>query len=115
MTREGVGAVVVYGSSLLYAHRATIAELAIKSRLPAMCPGPEWVTAGFVMTYSASFHDMFRLAPYFVDRLLKGAKPTDLPVMRATRFEFVINAKGARDIGLEISPALLARADEVIE
>ena len=79
MTREHVGAVFVYGSSMLYAHRATIAELAAKSRLPTMCPGPEWMDAGFVMTYSTSLNDMYRRAPYFVDRLLKGAKPADLP------------------------------------
>ena len=115
MTREGVGAVIVYGSSLLYAHRATIAELALKSRLPAMCPGPEWVAAGFVMTYSASFNDMFRRAPYFVDRLLKGAKPGDLPVEQPTKFELVINVKTAKALGLTIPQSILVRADQVIQ
>ena len=115
MLREHVGAVLVYGSSMLYAHRATIAELAAKSRLPAMCPGPEWMDAGFVMTYSASLNDMCRRAPYFVDRILKGAKPADLPVEQPTKFELVINLNTAKTLGLTIPPALLARADQVIE
>ena len=115
MIREHVGAVLVYGSSMLYAHRATIAELAAKSRLPAMCPGPEWMDAVFVMTYSASLNDMYRRAPYFVDRILKGAKPADLPVEQPTKFELVINLNTAKTLGLTIPPALLARADQVIE
>ena len=115
MIREHVGAVHVYGSSLLYAHRATSAELAAKSRLPAMCPGPEWVDAGFVMTYSASLNDMYRRAPYFVDRILKGAKPADLPVEQPTKFELVINLKTAKQIGLTIPQSVFYRADKVIK
>jgi len=115
MTREDVGAVVVYGSSMLNAHRARIAELAAKSRLPTMCPTTEWMDAGFVMSYGPSLNDMYRRAPYFVDRIVKGAKPSDLPVEQPTKFELVINMKTARALGLTIPPSLLARADHVIQ
>jgi len=115
MNREGVGAVLVYGSSMLYAHRAKIAELAVKSRLPAMGAAPEWMDAGFVMSYSPSLNDMYRRAPYFVDRILKGARPADLPVEQPTKFELVINPKTAKALGLTIPPSLLLRADRVVE
>jgi putative ABC transport system substrate-binding protein len=115
MTRARVGAVLVYGSSFLGAHRATIAELAAKSRLPAMCVAREWMGAGFVMSYGASLNDMYRRAPYFIDKILKGAKPADLPVEQPTKFELVINAKMAKALGLTIPPSLLLRADQVIE
>ena len=97
------------------AHRATIAELAEKSRLPTMCVAREWMDAGFVMSYSASLNDMYRRAPYFVDRILKGAKPADLPVEQPTKFELVINAKTAKALGLTIPPSLLLRVDQFIE
>jgi putative tryptophan/tyrosine transport system substrate-binding protein len=115
MTREGVGAVLVYGSSMLYAHRAKIVELAMKSRLPTMGAAPEWMDAGFVMSYSPSLNDMYRRAPYFVDKILRGAQPADLPVEQPTKFGLVISAKSAKALGLTIPPALLARADQIIE
>jgi putative tryptophan/tyrosine transport system substrate-binding protein len=115
MHRENVGAVLVYGSSMLWAHRATIAELAAKSRLPTMCPSPEWMDAGFFMSYSTSLSDMFRRAPYFVDKILKGAKPADLPIEQPTKFGLVISAKIAKALGLTIPPSLLVQADRVIE
>ena len=115
MAKERVGAVLVYGSSLLYAHRARIADLATRYRLPAMCPAQEWMDAGFVMSYSPSLNDMYRRAPYFVDKILKGAKPADLPVEQPTKFGLVINLKTAKALGLTIPPSLLARADQVIE
>ena len=115
MTKERVGAVLVYGSSMLYAHRATIAELATRNRLLTMCPGPEWMEAGFVMSYSASLNDMYRRAPYFVDRILKGTKPADLPVEQPSKFGLMISARSARGLGLTIPPSLLGRADRVIE
>ena len=100
---------------MLYAHRVAIAELAGKSRLPTMCPATEWMDAGFVMSYSASLNDMYRRAPYFVDRILKGAMAADLPVEQPTKFELVINLKTAKALGLTIPPSLLQRADQVIE
>ena len=115
MTRERVGAVLVYGSSMLAAHRATIADLAATSRLPTMCVAREWMAAGFLMSYGTSLNDMYRRAPYFVDKILKGAKPADLPVEQPTKFELVINAKTAKALGLTIPPSLLLRADQVLD
>ena len=115
MTREGVGAVLVYGSSMLYAHRAKIVDLAVKNRLSTMGAAPEWMDAGFVMSYSPSLNDLYRRAAYFVDRILRGARPADLPVEQPTKFGLVISAKSAKALGLTIPPSLLARADQVIE
>jgi putative ABC transport system substrate-binding protein len=115
LTRARVGAVLLLGSSMLAAHRATIAELAAKSRLPTMSVAREWIDAGFVMSYGPNLNDMYRRAPYFVDRILKGAKPADLPVEQPTKFELVINLKTAKALGLTIPPSLLLRADQVIE
>jgi putative ABC transport system substrate-binding protein len=115
MTRERAGAVLVYGSSMLAAHRATIADLAATSRLPTMSVAREWMNAGFLMSYGTSLNDMYRRAPYFVDKILKGAKPADLPVEQPTKFELVINAKTAKALGLTIPPSLLLRADQVID
>ena len=115
MTKERVGALLVYGSSMLAAQRATIAELAAKNRLPTMSVAREWMDAGFVMSYGTSLNDMYRRAPYFVDKILKGAKPADLPVEQPTKFELVINLKTANALGLTIPPSLRLRADQVIE
>ena len=115
MTREGVGAVLVYGSSMLYAHRAKIVDLAVKHRLPTMGAAPEWMDAGFVMSYSPSLNDMYRRAPYFVDRILRGAKPGDLPVEQPTKFGLVISTKSAKALGLTIPSSLMLRADRVID
>jgi putative ABC transport system substrate-binding protein len=115
MARGGVGAVLIYGSSLLYARRAAIGELAMKNRLPTMCSAAEWMDAGFIMSYGTSLNEMYRRAPYFVAKILKGAKPGDLPVEQPTKFELVINLKTAKALGLTIPPSLLLRADQVIE
>jgi putative ABC transport system substrate-binding protein len=115
MTREDVGAILIWGSSMLFAQRATIAELAAKSRLPTMCPAPEWTDVGFVMSYGATLTDMYRRATYFIDKILKGAKPPDLPVEQPTKFQLVINVKTAKALGLTIPQSLLLRADRVIQ
>jgi len=115
MAKEGVGALIVYGSSMLYVHRGTIGQLAAKHHIPMMGPAPEWLGAGFVMSYSPSLNDMFRRTAYFVDKILKGAKPADLPIEQPSTFVLVLNLKVARALGLTIPPALQARADQVID
>jgi putative ABC transport system substrate-binding protein len=115
MAKDGVGAVLVYGSSMLFAHRATIGELAARSRLPTMGPAPEWMGTGFVLSYSPSLNDMYRRSAYFIDKILKGAKPADLPVEQPTKFVLVISAKAAKTLGLTMPPSLLLRADHVID
>jgi putative tryptophan/tyrosine transport system substrate-binding protein len=107
-------AVYVQGSAMPLVHRARIAELAARSGLPSMCGVKEFVKAGCLMSYNASFSDLFRRAAYFVDKILKGAKPGDLPVEQASKFELVINARTAKTLGVTVPPALLLRADEVI-
>jgi putative ABC transport system substrate-binding protein len=107
-------AVLVLQSGVVIAHRTEIPELAIKSRLPAIYPRSEFVEDGGLMSYGASFTDMDRRAATYVDKILKGAKPADLPVEQPTKFELIINLKAAKQIGLTIPPNVLVRADKVI-
>jgi putative ABC transport system substrate-binding protein len=100
---------------LIFVNRELIAEFAAKHRLPAMYSFREYVDAGGLMSYGTSFPELFRRAAYFVDKILKGTKPADLPVEQPTKFEFVINLKAAKQIGLTIPPNVLARADRVIK
>jgi putative ABC transport system substrate-binding protein len=95
--------------------RARIVDLAAKNRLPAMYPNSEYVEAGGLMSYSADIVAMFRRAAVYVDKILKGTKPADLPVEQPTKFEFIINLKAAKQIGLTIPPNVLVRADRVIK
>ena len=107
-------AVLVLVSPVLDSQRTQIAQLAVKSRLPVIHPQPEYVEAGGLMTYGVSITDLFRRAATYVDKILKGAKPAELPVEQPTKFEFIINLKAANQIGLTIPPNVLARADKVI-
>jgi len=97
------------------AHRTEIVELAVKSRLPVIYTNSLFVDAGGLMTYSASITDLDRRAATYVDKILKGAKPADLPVEQPKKFEFIVNLKAAKEIGLTIPPNVLARADKVIK
>ena len=115
VTRDRARAAFVPGSPIHIGGRARIAELAVKHRLPTMCMLREWVEAGCLIGYGPSLTDQFRRAAYFVDKILRGAKPADLPVEQPTKFESVINLKTAKALGLTIPPSLLLRADQVIE
>jgi putative ABC transport system substrate-binding protein len=107
-------AVLVLGGPVATSQRGHIAELAVKSRLPAIYPQSDYMDAGGLMFYGPSISDLFRRAATYVDKILKGAKPADLPVEQPTKFELIINLKAAKQIGLTIPPNVLARADKVI-
>jgi putative ABC transport system substrate-binding protein len=113
--RGGAEAVFVLPDLLLSAEARQIAELALKHRLPSMAWGTWFAQAGCLVTYSGDYRDMFRRAAVFTDKILKGAKPADLPVEQPTKFELVINMKTAKALKLTIPPSVLARADQVIE
>jgi putative tryptophan/tyrosine transport system substrate-binding protein len=108
-------AVLVLPNPLTLSQRTQVVDLAVKSRLPVMYPQSEYVEDGGLMTYGPSINDLFRRAATYVDKILKGAKPADLPVEQPTKFEFIINLKAAKQIGLTIPPNVLARADQVIK
>jgi putative ABC transport system substrate-binding protein len=107
-------AVLVLASPILESARTQVADLAAKNRLAAIYHVSEFVDAGGLMSYGVSFIDLYRRAPTYVDKILKGAKPAEMPVEQPTKFELVVNLKAAKQIGLEIPPAVLARADKVI-
>ena len=100
---------------VLNSHRAQVADLAVKNRLPAVYTRREFVEDGGLMSYGTNFTDLDRRAATYVDKILKGAKPADLPVEQPIKFEFIINLKAAKQIGLTIPPNVLARADKVIK
>jgi putative ABC transport system substrate-binding protein len=112
--KEQADAVLVLAGSIFNSYRKQIADLAIKSRLPAIYINPEYVEDGGLMSYGASINDLYRRAATYVDKILKGAKPADLPVEQPMKFEFIINLKAAKQIRLTIPPNVLARADRVI-
>jgi putative ABC transport system substrate-binding protein len=106
-------AVLVLGSQVVTSNAKQFAELAVKDRLPAIYWSPEFVEAGGLMTYSVSITDLFRRAATYVDKILKGEKPANLPIEQPKKFEFIVNLKAAKQIGLTIPPNVLARADRV--
>jgi putative ABC transport system substrate-binding protein len=114
MAKAGAGAFIMLQSPLTSSYRKLIIDLATKSRRLAIYHESEFPDAGGLMSYGVSYQDMYRRAATFVDKILKGAKPADLPVEQPTKFEFVINLKTAKQIGLTIPPNVLARADRVI-
>ncbi|HYR72022.1 MAG TPA: ABC transporter substrate-binding protein [Candidatus Acidoferrum sp.] len=115
MTRARAGALTVLGGSMLFSERKRLVDLAAKNRLPAVYPWREGVDAGGLMAYGPNVADLFRRAATYVDKILKGAKPGDLPIEQPTKFELVINLKTAKALGLTIPRSLLQRADQVIE
>ena len=115
MAKERVTALTLFPSPMLFAEYPRIARLAADSRLPAIFAAREGAAAGGLMAYGANLPDLFRQTALYAQKILRGAKPADLPVEQPTKFEFVINLKTAKSLGLEVTPTLLARADEVIE
>ena len=114
-SKSGVEAILVLGIPLLNSERKQLVELAVKNRLPAIYYTGDLVEAGGLMTYGVNRNDLARRAATYVDKILKGAKPSDLPVEQPKKFEFIINLKAAKQIGLTIPPNVLARADKVIK
>jgi putative tryptophan/tyrosine transport system substrate-binding protein len=114
MKKERAGALLVQHEQVFLTHSKLIVELAATNRLPAMYERREYVDVGGLMSYGVSFPENFRRAATYVDKILKGAKPADLPVEQPKKFEFIINLKAAKQIGLIIPPNVLARADKVI-
>ena len=114
-SKERAHAVLVLSGTVLLSQRKQVADLAIKSRLPAIYNRPEFVEDGGLVFYGVSYTDLFRRAATYVDKILKGAKPADLPIEQPNKFEFIINLKAAKQIGLTVPPNVLARADKVIK
>ena len=108
-------AVLVLGNPVLVSRQTQVADLAAKNRLPAIYPQSDYMDAGGLMFYGVSITEMYRHAATYVDKILKGAKPADLPVEQPTKFEFIINLKAAKQIGLTIPQSVLFRADKVIK
>jgi putative tryptophan/tyrosine transport system substrate-binding protein len=113
--QKKVNAIMTTAARRFFAERKRIVELATKYRLPAIYFQKEFVDEGGLMSYGVDFADLFRKAAHYVDKILKGAKPADLPVQQATKFEFIINLKAAKQIGLTLSPEFLSRANQVIK
>ena len=113
-TKRGANALVVAESTVFFIHQTQIVDLAAKKRLPTVSPWRELPEAGGLMSYGVNIRDMFRRAASYIDKILKGVKPADLPVERTIRIEMVVNLKAAKEIGLKIPPEVLQRADTVI-
>lgn len=112
--KQGVGAVMVLGTPILFSHQRRIAELATPARLPTISPWRQLPEAGGLLSYGANLREMFRRVAEVLDRILKGAKPADIPVERPTKFDLVVNARTAKAFGLTLPQPLVLRADEVI-
>jgi putative ABC transport system substrate-binding protein len=115
VTASRADALYAFGNPVIFKSRQLIADFTLRSRLPSIYEERLFVQAGGLMSYAPSFTDLFRRAATYVDKILKGAKPADLPVEQPTKYELVINLKTAKALGLTIPPSLLQRADQVIE
>ena len=115
MVRDGVGAFLVLASAFTFSQRALLAELALKHRLPGMFGARDNAESGGLMSYAPDFRDLTRRAATYIDKILNGVKPADLPVEQASRFQLVLNLKTAKALGLTFPPLIMAQADEVIE
>jgi putative ABC transport system substrate-binding protein len=115
MEKGRADALIIFHGNFTSFHRRQLVDLAAKNRLPTMCGQPAWSEVGGLISYGHDRRHQYRRAAYFVDKILKGAKPADLPVEQPMKFELVINLKTAKRIGLTVPPNVLARADKVIK
>ena len=115
MARKGAAGFLVVPSPLSTSHRAALTKLALQHRMPAMYGHRDYVDEGGLMSYGADIGDLYRRSALYIDKILKGTKPADLPVEQASKYQLVINLKTAKALGLDLPPTLLARADEVVE
>jgi putative ABC transport system substrate-binding protein len=115
IVKKGTPALAVLGDPLFNVYAAAIAELALKNRLPTVSAGRVFTDAGILLSYGPSYFELHKRAAVYVDKILKGAMPADLPVEQPTKFELVINLQTAKALGLDVPATLLARVDEVIE
>ena len=114
MTKARAQALIIFSGSFTNPHRRELLDLAAKIRIPTMCGNPEWSEAGGLISYGHDRRDQYRRAAGYVDKILKGTKPADLPVQQPMKFEMVINLKTAKQIGVTVPPNVLARADRII-
>ncbi|MCC6194042.1 MAG: hypothetical protein IT518_06180 [Burkholderiales bacterium] len=114
LVKAGAGAVLIGGSPIFTAQRQRIASLAAERKLPTMSDQRDFVLAGGLASYAASFTDAYRQAGVYAGKILAGAKPSDLPVLQPTKFEFVVNLKTAKQLGLAVPQSILLRADETV-
>jgi putative ABC transport system substrate-binding protein len=112
---DGADVVFIGNSPAIFPHRKQLAELALKHRLPTVTGWREFAEAGSLMSYATDYPDLFRRAAEYVDRILKGAKPAELPIEQPSKFELIINLKTAKALGVTIPPALVFRADHLIQ
>ena len=115
LVQRGAGAALIGAGPFLTSHRQQLVALAARSKLPTMYPLREYIAAGGLISYGASITEAYRQAGVYAGQILKGEKPADLPVLRSTKFEFVLNLEAAKTLGLKVPPALIALADEVLE
>jgi putative ABC transport system substrate-binding protein len=115
MTRDRPDAMVVILDSLMVDHRHDIVDFVAKNRIPTVYGGPMFADAGGLLVYTVDFHELWRRAAVYVDRILRGVKPADLPIEQPTKFQLTINVKAAKALGITVPPSLLLRADQVIE
>jgi putative ABC transport system substrate-binding protein len=115
MAKERPAALLIFGDPAFFLHRARLASLALKNRLPSMSTQRQWVAAGGLISYGPSLPDLWQRAASYVDRILRGTQPSDLPVEQPTIFELAVNLRTAKALGLNVPQSLLLRADEVIE
>jgi putative ABC transport system substrate-binding protein len=113
--REGAQALITIPTALITTQQRQVLDFALKNRLPAMYPASEFVEAGGLMSYAPNYEDLWRRAADFADKILKGTKPADLPVEQPKKFDFLVNLKTAKQIGLTIPQKMLERADKVIQ